>query len=43
MDFLPNKKHATNRNWHWALDQYVSPRKSYKLLPKVCGNCRVMA
>ena len=27
MDFLQNKKHATNRNWHWALDQYVSPKK----------------
>ena len=26
MDFLPNKKHATNRNWHWALDQYVSAK-----------------
>lgn len=26
MDFLWNKKHATNRNWHWALDQYVSPK-----------------
>ena len=25
--FLRNKKHATNRNWHWALDQYVSPKK----------------
>ena len=21
MDFLRNKKHAKNRNWHWALDQ----------------------
>ena len=27
MDLLRNKKHATNRNWHWALDQYVSPQK----------------
>ena len=27
MDILRNKKHATNRNWHWALDQYVSPKK----------------
>ena len=26
MDFLQTKKHATNRNWHWALDQYVSPK-----------------
>ena len=28
MDILRNKKHATNRNWHWALDQYVSPKNS---------------
>ena len=27
MDFPRNKKHATNRNWHWALDQYVSLQK----------------
>ena len=26
MDILRNKKHATNMNWHWALDQYVSPK-----------------
>ena len=25
--FLRNKKHATDRNWHWALEQYVSPKK----------------
>ena len=25
--FLRNKKHATDRNWHWALYQYVSPKK----------------
>ena len=25
--FLRNKKHATDRNWQWALDQYVSPKK----------------
>ena len=25
--FLRNKKHATDRNWRWALDQYVSPKK----------------
>jgi len=25
--FLRNRKHATDRNWHWALDQYVSPKK----------------
>ena len=30
MDFMQNKKHATNRNWHWALDQYVSPKNSIK-------------
>ena len=30
MDFLRNKIHATNRNWHWALDQYVSPKNSIK-------------
>ena len=26
MDILRNIKHATDRNWHWALDQYVSPK-----------------
>ena len=26
MDILRNKKHATNRNWHWALDQYLVPK-----------------
>ena len=30
MCFLWNKKHATNRNWHWALDQYVSPKNNIK-------------
>ena len=25
--FLRNKKHATDGNWHWALDQYVSTKK----------------
>src|SRR3954465_5386418 len=34
MDFLRNKKHATNRNWHWALDQYVSPKNSIKICQK---------
>ena len=34
MDFLRNKKHATNRNWHWALDQYVSPKNSIKSCQK---------
>jgi len=34
MDFLWNKKHATNRNWHWALDQYVSPKNSIKSCQK---------
>ena len=37
------KKHATNRNWHQALDQYVSPKKSYKMLPKVCQSCIILA
>ena len=27
MDILRNQKHAIDRNWHWALDQYVSPKK----------------
>ena len=30
MGFLRNIKHATNRNWHWALDQYVSPKNNIK-------------
>ena len=34
MDILRNIKHATNRNWHWALDQYVSPKKSIKSCQK---------
>ena len=34
MDFLRNKKHATNRNWHWALNQYVSPKNSIKSCQK---------
>ena len=34
MDILRNKKHATNRNWHWALDQYVSPKNSIKRCQK---------
>ena len=34
MDFLRNKKHATNRNWHWAPDQYVSPKNSTKSCQK---------
>ena len=34
MDILQNKKHATNRNWHWALDQYVSPKNSIKSYQK---------
>ena len=33
--FLRNIKHATNRNWHWALDQYVSPKNSIKSCQKV--------
>ena len=34
MDLLTNKKHATNRNWHWALDQYVSPKNNIKSCQK---------
>ena len=34
MGFLRNIKHATNRNWHWALDQYVSPKNSIKSCQK---------
>ena len=34
MDFLRNKKHATNKNWHWALDQYVSPKNHIKCCQK---------
>ena len=34
MSFLRNIKHATNRNWHWALDQYVSPKNSIKSCQK---------
>ena len=34
MDFMRNKKHATNRNWHWTLDQYVSPKNSIKSCQK---------
>ena len=32
--FLRNKKHATDRNWHWALDQYVSPKNNIKSCQK---------
>ena len=32
--FCETKKHATNRNWHWALDQYVSPKNSIKSCQK---------
>ena len=34
MYLLRNKKHATNRNWHWALDQYVSPKNNLKICQK---------
>ena len=34
MDLLRNKKHATNRNWHWAPDRYVSPKNSIKSFQK---------
>ena len=33
--FLQKKKHATDRNWHWALDQYVSPKNNIKSCQKV--------
>ena len=31
---MRNIKHATDRNWHWALDQYVSPKNSIKSCQK---------
>ena len=34
IDFLRNKKHAISRNWHWALDQYVSFKNSIKSCQK---------
>ena len=34
MDFLQNKKYTKNRNWHWALDQYVSPINHIKCCQK---------
>ena len=34
MDILRNKKHATDRNWHWALDQYVRPKNNIKSCQK---------
>ena len=32
--FLQNIKHAINRKWHWALDQYVSPKNIIKSCQK---------
>ena len=32
--FYENIKHATNRNWHWALDQYVSLKNNIKSCQK---------
>ena len=32
MDILRNIKLATDRNWHWALDQYVSPKNNMKVV-----------
>ena len=32
--FPRNKKHTTDRNWHRALDQYVSPKNSIKSCQK---------
>ena len=43
MGFLRNIKHATNRNWHWALDQYVSPKNSIKSCQKVHESCIILA
>ena len=34
MDILRNQKHATDMNWHWALDQYVSPKNNIKSCQK---------
>ena len=34
MGILRNIKYATNRNWHWALDQYVSPKNNIKCCQK---------
>ena len=34
MGFLRNIKHAIDRNWHWALDQYVSPKNNIKSCQK---------
>ena len=33
--FLWNIKHATNRNMHWALDQYVSPKNNIKVAKSI--------
>ena len=33
-DFPRTKKHATNMNWYWGLDQYVSPKNSIKICQK---------
>ena len=35
MGFLRNIKHATKRNWHWALDQYVSPKNNIKVAKSI--------
>ena len=43
MGFLQNIKHATNRNWHWALDQYVSPKNSIKSCQNLYESCRILA
>ena len=32
--FSAKQKHATNKNWHWALDQYVSPKNNIKSCQK---------
>ena len=33
--FSTKQKHATNRNWHWALDQYVSPKNNIKVAKSI--------
>ena len=43
MDILRNQKHATDRNWHWALDQYVSLKNSIKSCQKVYGSWIMLA
>ena len=32
--YSAKQKHATNKKWHWALDQYVSPKNNIKSCQK---------